>query len=338
MKYNLVVCGGTFDHFHKGHEEFLRFSLSHGNNLIIGLTSDEYVRKSKVKDQKSKLIELYEERKISLLNFLKQERILDRVKIVKIEDVFGPTLDKSLQIDAIVVSKNTVPGAELINSKRKELGLKEIEVLIAPSVRGEDGKLISSRQIRDGEIDTDGKTFINPAFLRKPLFLPKDLRYALKKPFGNLIYDLSKYQSQFKLDLVATVGDVTTKKFNDLKIIHKISVIDFNVGRKKIFSKLDELDFPDLTSKSIIFKIKNPPSNITPLLFKACQKAWGKNNELIILIDGEEDLAVLPLVLTAPLGTNIFYGQPNEGVVRVEVTEECKGRAYDLVSRFKVLS
>jgi len=49
MKYNLVACGGTFDHFHKGHEEFLRYVFSVGKKVIVGVTSDEYIESSKFK-------------------------------------------------------------------------------------------------------------------------------------------------------------------------------------------------------------------------------------------------------------------------------------------------
>jgi len=51
-------------------------------------------------------------------------------------------------------------------------------------------------------------------------------------------------------------------------------------------------------------------------------------------VDGEEDLAVLPVLLIAPLGFSIFYGQPNEGLVQVQVTEENKEQAYQFVNSF----
>ncbi len=35
MVNNLVVCGGTFDHFHKGHEAFLKYVFSVGKKSII---------------------------------------------------------------------------------------------------------------------------------------------------------------------------------------------------------------------------------------------------------------------------------------------------------------
>ena len=52
--FKTVVLGGTFDHLHKGHKEFIKFALNLSEKLIVGLTSDEYVSNSKFKIQNSK--------------------------------------------------------------------------------------------------------------------------------------------------------------------------------------------------------------------------------------------------------------------------------------------
>lgn len=329
MKYNLVVCGGTFDHFHKGHEDFLNHALSLGGRLIVGLTSGDYVENSKLKKQNSKLIEDYRIRKKSLEKFLSQKNAQDGVKIVKIDDLFGQALDSNLPIDAIIVSEETVKGAEIINEKRKELGLKDLNILTAPSVFAEDGRLISSARIRNGEINRMGKSYVNPLWLKKDLVLPENLREEFQKPFGVLDFNVLKHHSQFSL--TAVVGDVTAKLLNQLKLNQKISVVDFKVARKNKFSNLSQLGF--LGSEKI-FKIENPSGSLTPALFNACKMAWKENKRVIIQIEGEEDLAVLPLILAAPLNTVIYYGQPNTGLVRVLVSEENKDKAYELVSRF----
>jgi hypothetical protein len=40
---------------------------------------------------------------------------------------------------------------------------------------------------------------------------------------------------------------------------------------------------------------------------------------VLILVKGEEDLAVIPAAILAPPGSLVFYGQPGEGVVICEV-------------------
>ena len=355
-KYKLVVCGGTFDHFHRGHEAFLNYALSLSEKIIVGLTSDEYLKNSKFRVQNSEFIESFEIRKLSLLSFLQKEEVLDRVEIEPIDDIFIPKVWEDLPIEAIVVSRNTVWGAEKINSKRKEQRKYPLEIETVPLIKNDNNEYISSSRIRSGETNRDGKPYVNPLWLKKTLLLPESLREELKKPFGVLLRNDVILANEARCQTVPsevrpesptvvrdagqasmthpyaiTVGDVTTKKFNDLNLNHKISVIDFKVGRKKMFSKIQDVGFLDSIFE---IRVKNPAGTLTPDLFKACQKAWGVNQKIVILVEGEEDLAVLPLILTAPLAAVIFYGQPNEGLVKVEVSEESKSRAYELVGRF----
>ena len=71
-----------------------------------------------------------------------------------------------------------------------------------------------------------------------------------------------------------------------------------------------------------------------PSLFLEISRIFSdyKNQSIVLQIEGEEDLAVLPIILSAPLNSIIFYGQPNNGLVRVDVSEEVKERTKKLVS------
>jgi hypothetical protein len=51
-------------------------------------------------------------------------------------------------------------------------------------------------------------------------------------------------------------------------------------------------------------------------------------------VEGEEDLAVIPLVLAAPTGALVLYGQPGEGVVLRCVDREARKAARTFLSRF----
>ncbi len=339
MANNLIVCGGTFDHFHKGHESFLRYVFSVGNKYIVGIMSDQYIKKSNIKNQISK-IESFEARKNEVLEFLKNRNILDKVRVVEINDLFGQTLDKSLEIDAIVVSQETKEGAEIINARRKKLGLKDLNILVAPSVKASDGKLISSARIRNGAINRSGKLYVNPLWFKKNLILPENLREELKKPFGKIF---KENKPAIKKDaLIITVGDVTTKTFNEKSLGQNISVIDFKVNREKKFTNIEELGF-DGDEK--IFYADNPAGYISSNLFKKLSKIFqlGARDKIVLQVNGEEDLVVLPLILTAPLSTVLYYGQPPQrsgsegqaGLVEVLVSEKNKERAYDLVSKFR---
>ena len=46
-KFNLVATGGTFDCIHQGHLKLLFETFRVGQNAIIGLTSDDFIKKFK---------------------------------------------------------------------------------------------------------------------------------------------------------------------------------------------------------------------------------------------------------------------------------------------------
>jgi pantetheine-phosphate adenylyltransferase len=332
MVNNILVCGGTFDHFHKGHREFLKYAFSLGKKTVIGITSDFYISHSKSKIKNSKCIESFKKRKQSVLEFIESKGISDKVKLIKIDDFFGPTLSGDLLIGAIVVTADTKKGAEIINQKRKNLGLPALKIFVAPTIRAEDGKPISSERIRNGEINRLGKLYVKPSWLKTDLALPEDLREELKKPFGFLDCDILKPQNQF--DLIVSVGDVTTKILNELSFDQKLSVIDFKIARKDTLSSFSDLDFSG--SEKVIFA-KNPAGNITHELLSKVLEIFrsGFDKRMILKVIGEEDLAVLPLILVAPLGTIIYYGQPNVGTVKISVSENSKEKAHDLVLKFR---
>jgi pantetheine-phosphate adenylyltransferase len=72
-----------------------------------------------------------------------------------LNDFYGPTvLTKDVQ--AIVTTEGTKENCIKINELRKSKGLPQLEIIIVPLVKDQDGKVISSTRIREGEIDTNG--------------------------------------------------------------------------------------------------------------------------------------------------------------------------------------
>jgi uncharacterized protein (UPF0218 family) len=71
-------------------------------------------------------------------------------------------------------------------------------------------------------------------------------------------------------------------------------------------------------------EVKNPAATLTKGLIDVIRDSLNSDERVKIIVDGEEDLATLPAILYAPLGSAVVYGQPDEGSVLVDVTPEMK--------------
>lgn len=123
---------------------------------------------------------------------------------------------------------------------------------------------------------------------------------------------------------VITVGDVVTAKLLEAGIRPDVAVVDMKVMRVPADEKTKRAME---TFDAKVVRVKNQAGTITPALRKALEVAKPPTK---IVVEGEEDLATLPAVLSAPLGSVVVYGQPGEGLVLVEVTEP-KRREFEML-------
>lgn len=146
--YERVVFAGTFDRLHSGHKHLLRTALRLGKEVGIGLTAD-----SMIEDKEDfEKIQTYDERKASLVDFLKDESEWHRCSIFRIETVAGGA-DEMEKLDALIVSDeiSVVDNAFRINEMRFENGLNRFHIIVVPRVRTKDGRPLSSSRLRDAE-------------------------------------------------------------------------------------------------------------------------------------------------------------------------------------------
>ncbi len=122
-----------------------------GDRVLLGLSSDQLARELR----KNHEISLYEERLRELRNFLREQSVLERAKIVPLDTPYGITLSTTIA-DALVVSKETEPVGKEINKKRKASGISPLNLVVIDMVPAEDCVPISSTRIRHGEIDREG--------------------------------------------------------------------------------------------------------------------------------------------------------------------------------------
>lgn len=157
------------------------------------------------------------------------------------------------------------------------------------------------------------------------LTLPEENRLFFKKPFGILFSDFSEIIPFIKSKKFYSVGDVVTENALYEGLTPEVAVIDG-------FTKRSPYVF-DAELSSHRIDVVNPAGTITDELITALKKAV-EISPSVIVVDGEEDLAVLPLVSLLKDGDYIIYGQPDEGVVLCEVGNELRKKSKELLDYF----
>ncbi|KDR73619.1 hypothetical protein GALMADRAFT_251363 [Galerina marginata CBS 339.88] len=124
--YPVTALGGTFDHLHAGHKILLSMgAYITSRKLIVGITDDELL-KNKANRHILQKLPVRTEKVRQFLNFFKPEIVPE---IVPITDVYGPTgWDPDIQ--ALVVSKETLSGADAIAKHRQEHKLPPLRTFL----------------------------------------------------------------------------------------------------------------------------------------------------------------------------------------------------------------
>jgi GTP-dependent dephospho-CoA kinase len=159
--------------------------------------------------------------------------------------------------------------------------------------------------------------------------LPDVLRDSLKKPMGLLIKDSEVTKENIlrtmpKGVFLITVGDATTEKMIKFGLDPSLQIVDS-------LEKRNKRNLPMGKARTIL-ECVNPAAEITDESISIIKKAFQADVPVRIIVKGEEDLLVLPAALYAPENSIIMYGQPNEGLVIVKVTEEIRNKATKIMN------
>jgi pantetheine-phosphate adenylyltransferase len=149
-RFRVVATGGTFVEIHAGHVALLGKAFEVGDKVIIGVTSDEFVKGRK------KINHDFETRVANLEKMIKKEFGKVKYEIAKLDSEFGPAVTTG-DVGALVASAETQAKGKKLNEMRKKNGLAPAEIIEVGLIKAEDGKPISSTRIRAGEIDRNGK-------------------------------------------------------------------------------------------------------------------------------------------------------------------------------------
>lgn len=192
--------------------------------------------------------------------------------------------------------------------------------------------------------------------------LPDSYRSRLKKPMGVLIPDRHTTRERISREIpdgsyIVSVGDRTTEKMIALGMVPSLQITDGLEKRAR--RPHPELAEPagrdndghasgggaacscgdcsaDAAAASnaphtTVIDVVNPPAEITRESIDAIRRAFAADPPVRIRVDGEEDLLVIPSCVYAPDNTAVLYGQPDEGLVVVTVTDEVKNTARDIL-------
>ena len=187
--------------------------------------------------------------------------------------------------------------------------------------------------------------------------IPEEERNKFSQPLGKLyagtrretISEVEKaiedfLEAEFEIK-VYLVGDIVTQDFlakDFLKKFIKLCVIDEKTQRNHI--KIETEDFFEE-----IIEFENPQGGIQKESFALLDDIVSSNKRTLLKITkGEEDLLVLPLVLSIPLiertKSLVFYGQPPitdskktipEGIVMVNVEKKIQKAVKKFIEMMK---
>jgi uncharacterized protein (UPF0218 family) len=153
----------------------------------------------------------------------------------------------------------------------------------------------------------------------------KNLRKQLKKPLGFIL--VSEYPkslkhilsiiNNFKYTSLISVGDFITLSLLEMGIKPNLAIIDGKVMRQNFNCEEIKKHFKNL------FEINNPQGTILKEAYDTIITAL-KNDNSLLVVNGEEDLLTLLAILESKENSLILYGIPNLGVCFVFNTRNKK--------------
>jgi hypothetical protein len=161
------------------------------------------------------------------------------------------------------------------------------------------------------------------------LSLPYDLRAELKDPMGPVYTDADELLAEAG-DPIVTVGDVVTYHLLEADRRPDVALVDGKTKREVV----EDAVWDAIEGFDHRIEVANPQATLSAELLTELRAALARDGQTTVLVvEGEEDLAALPVLVAAPDGASLVYGQPDEGMVLAAVTSEARERALSLLER-----
>jgi len=144
----ISAVAGTFNVLHDGHKALLDRAFQVADHVRIGITSDRMASEGRGAyvniDLRRKELESYVRGKGSY-------------ELFEIDDMYGPAAMMD-DVDILVVSEETLENGRKVNERRRERGLRPLELSVVPLVRADVGEKISSTSIMKGCYGRSGRS------------------------------------------------------------------------------------------------------------------------------------------------------------------------------------
>jgi len=325
-KLERCLVGGTFDRFHDGHKQLLLAALEVAELVEVWVTNDS------MSAAKSPFLQSFEDRREAILVWADE-----RITTHELEDNLGPAPFRK-DCDGIICTPETLSNCQSINEIRLKNGLIPLEIIEVSHTLDEIGGIISSTRIRAGLIDKNGRQWLTESDRSQTFLFHNGLDEELKQPAGELFIGpedspevaMSAAMENIAPGGIVAVGDVSVETLLEMGVTPDIGLVDGMTKRSELIEKVD------LSSFEILLSAENPAGEITSSLIDSISAALQSDQTTCVEVDGEEDLAPIIIHLLAPLGTNVIYGQPGQGVVLRVTSLASKEQCRNLLSRFEV--
>ena len=162
--------------------------------------------------------------------------------------------------------------------------------------------------------------------------LKPEMAQELKQTTSKIYTDIPDIL--YKTKFIATIGDICTIKLIQEEVIPSLIIVDYKTKRNV---KLTEMQMSIIESvKCRNVEVNNKPGTISQELYFEIENAIKSDVVTKIVVNGEEDLATLPVIKLSKIGAKVIYGMPDKGMVVVDVNQQTKQRANKLLKSMLV--
>ncbi len=172
------------------------------------------------------------------------------------------------------------------------------------------------------------------------LKLTEELREECSRPFGRLYsgnnVELKDIEELKDHSILVCVGDMVSYHALNSGLKPHLILMDKKTKREvneEVAGKIDQL-----SQDYDVVDAQNPTGYVSADLAQKIESSLDRVNygeKIKVVVEGEEDLAVIPLVCILPQNSVVIYGQPHEGVVALKVTPDKKILIHHLLRKME---